>query len=148
VSGVLDPKMFGPGTLDPAMKRRSIYFQIKRSQLPPMMITFDAPDTLQSMGQRSSTTVAPQSLLLMNNDQVRAAAKAWAKQLDTLPEPQALARAYASALGRPPKSFEIQMTQEFLRKQAEGYQAAGRSEQALVDFCQLLFGLNEFLYVD
>jgi hypothetical protein len=148
VSGLLDPKMFGPGTLDPAMKRRSIYFQIKRSQLPPMMVTFDAPDTLQSMGQRSSTTVAPQSLLLMNNPQIREAARTWAKQLDALPEPQALTRAYMAALGRPPRTFEIQMTKLFLRKQAEGYQAVGRSEQAMVDFCQLLFGLNEFLYVD
>jgi hypothetical protein len=33
VTGALDAKMFGPGTLDPTMKRRSIYFQIKRSQL-------------------------------------------------------------------------------------------------------------------
>ncbi|MEI9895427.1 MAG: DUF1553 domain-containing protein [Chthoniobacter sp.] len=81
VSGQIDPTMFGPGTLDPAMKRRAIYFQIKRSQLPPMMIAFDGPDTLQSMGQRSSTTVAPQSLLLMNNTLVREAARAWVKAI-------------------------------------------------------------------
>ena len=81
VSGTLDETMFGPGTLDQAMKRRSIYFQIKRSQFPPMLTAFDAPDTLQSMGLRPSTTVAPQSLLLMNNPQIRAAARAWAARL-------------------------------------------------------------------
>ncbi len=35
VSGQLDLKMFGPGTLDQNMKRRSIYFFIKRSHAGP-----------------------------------------------------------------------------------------------------------------
>jgi len=148
VSGQLDEKMFGPGTLDPAMKRRAIYFQIKRSQLPPMMVAFDAPDTLQSMGLRPSTTVAPQSLLLMNNPLVRDAAKAWAKALISLPEPQAVEQAYRAALGRAPTTMEMELTRQFMHKQAAGYEAVGRSEPALADFCQMLFGLNEFLYVD
>jgi mono/diheme cytochrome c family protein len=148
VSGVLDRQMFGPGMLDAAMPRRSIYFQIKRSQLPAMMVTFDAPDTLQSMGQRGSTTVAPQSLLLLNNPQVRAAAKTWARNLSALTEAESLAQAYTAALGRPPKDIEIKLSLDFLRKQAAEYQAAGRSEQAWVNFCQMLFGLNEFLYID
>jgi cytochrome c553 len=150
VSGQLDTKMFGPGTLDAAMKRRSIYFQIKRSQLPPMMITFDAPDTLQSMGQRGSTTVAPQSLLLMNNEQVRSAAKAWAKQLTAgSQEPHdTIAKAYATALGRAPSPAELASVDQFLAPQTKSYEATGKPETAWGDFCQLLFGLNEFLYVD
>ena len=112
--------MFGPGTLDSAMKRRSIYFQIKRSQLPPMMIAFDGPDTLQSMGLRSSTTVAPQSLLLMNNALVRDAAKAWAKQLGlTTDTRQAVEQAYKEALGRPPTEGEIHVAFSFLRAQGK-----------------------------
>ena len=82
------------------MKRRAIYFQIKRSQLPPMLTAFDEPDTLQSMGLRPSTTVAPQSLLLMNNPLIRGAAKAWAKQLESLPLHEAVKTAYKTALGR------------------------------------------------
>ena len=74
VSGTLDPTMFGPGTLDEAMRRRSIYFTVKRSQLIPMMILFDAPDGLAGSASRPSTTVAPQSLLLMNNPHVRGCA--------------------------------------------------------------------------
>ncbi len=151
VSGVLDAKMFGAGTLDPAMKRRSIYFQIKRSQLPPMMVTFDAPDTLQSMGQRGSTTVAPQALLLMNNEQIRGAAKTWAKQLAPLPAEQAVARAFSTALGRAPRNDELASVTEFLRTQTESYQATDKTdaaELARADFCQMTFGLNEFLYVE
>ncbi len=151
VSGVLDPKMFGPGTLDNAMQRRSIYFQIKRSQLPPMMTTFDGPDTLQSTGLRSSTTVAPQALLLLNNQSVRGAARAWAAKLAKEPTEQAVARAYVAAAGRPPASEELADVSAFLRAQTESYQTAGKAnagELALADFCQSLFGLNEFLYVD
>jgi len=151
VSGVLDPKMFGPGTLDNAMQRRSIYFQIKRSQLPPMMTTFDGPDTLQSTGLRSSTTVAPQALLLLNNQSVRGAARAWAAKLAKAPTEQAVARAYVAASGRPPASEELADVSAFLRAQTESYQTAGKAnagELALADFCQSLFGLNEFLYVD
>ena len=59
VSGRLDSSMFGPGTLDPNMRRRSIYFFIKRSQLIPSMMLFDWPEHLVGIGQRASTTTAP-----------------------------------------------------------------------------------------
>ena len=148
VSGLLDTTMYGPGTLDTEMKRRAIYFQIKRSQLPPMLNAFDGPDTLQSVGLRSSTTVAPQSLLLMNNTLVREAAKAWAKKLDPTLGPAAVVQAYEEALGREPKPAEVQMASQFLQKQGAAYGEGDRSERAFTDFCQMLFGLNEFLYVD
>lgn len=48
-SGQLDQAMFGPGTLDESMRRRSIYFTVKRSQMVPMLQVFDWPDTLTSM---------------------------------------------------------------------------------------------------
>ncbi|MBI3118695.1 MAG: PSD1 domain-containing protein, partial [Candidatus Hydrogenedentes bacterium] len=80
VSGMLDETMFGPGTLDAAQTRRSIYFMVKRSKLIPMMMLFDAPDTTQSLGARATTTIAPQALLLMNNVEVRKWAEAFAKR--------------------------------------------------------------------
>ena len=151
VTGTLDRTMFGPGTLDSAMKRRSIYFQLKRSQLPPMLATFDAPDTLQSMGQRASTTVAPQALLLMNNAQIRAAVRDWAKALAATPIESALTNAYLTALGRPPADDERAVAASFLTTQTASYKAAGKadSEQlALADLCQSLVSVNEFVYVD
>ncbi|MEZ0257048.1 MAG: DUF1553 domain-containing protein, partial [Chthoniobacter sp.] len=147
VSGLLDPTMFGPGTLDTAMKRRAIYFQIKRSALPPMMIAFDAPDTLQSLGQRSSTTVAPQSLLLMNNPLVREAAKSLAKRAGSIPSANSVRQVYLQVLNRDPTPAEAQMAFQFLVAQGAKYGEGDHSESAFVDFCQMLFGLNEFLYV-
>ena len=61
-SGPLDETMFGPGTLDEGQRRRSIYFTIKRSQLIPLMVLFDAPEPLQGVAARPSTTIAPQAL--------------------------------------------------------------------------------------
>jgi hypothetical protein len=133
------------------MKRRSIYFQIKRSQLPPMMITFDAPDTLGSLGLRSSTTVAPQALLLMNNEHIRAAVRSWAKVLAPLSVEDAVRHAYLATLSRPAADDEIATAVGFICAQADSYKAGGKSdaaELALADFCQSLLSLNEFVYVD
>jgi hypothetical protein len=148
VSGQLDETMFGPGTLDPAMKRRAIYFQIKRSQLPSMLISFDEPDTLQSMGLRPSTTVAPQSLLLMNNPLVRGAARAWAQQLSSLQLRDAINTAYKTALGREARDVDIAVAAHFLQQQTGTPVGAPILNADLTDLCQTLFCLNEFLYVD
>ncbi len=78
---LLDERMYGPGSLDETHRRRSIYFTVKRSQLVPMMQVFDAPEALSSMGDRPSTTIAPQALLLMNNPNVRQTAQAFARRL-------------------------------------------------------------------
>src|SRR5262249_5541748 len=70
ISGELDERMFGPGTLEET-KRRSIYFFVKRSRLVPTLQVFDAPDTLQGLPVRAATIVAPQALLLLNSPRVR-----------------------------------------------------------------------------
>ena len=45
VSGLIDRRMHGSGTLDEGMKRRSIYFSVKRSKLIPCLLyTSDAAD--------------------------------------------------------------------------------------------------------
>src|SRR4030095_13609164 len=99
VSGVLDTNMFGPGTLDEASKRRSIYFTVKRSQLIPSMQCLDAPEPLVSQGTRPTTTVAPQALMLMNSPPLHSWAGSFAARLADGGEKPALAvlRAYALA---------------------------------------------------
>src|SRR5262249_26440286 len=86
VSGVLDTSMFGPGTLDPASRRRSIYFTVKRSRMIAALQAFDAPEPLVSQGARPTTTVAPQALWLMNSSHVRAWAGAFAKRFCPVPD--------------------------------------------------------------
>ncbi len=154
VSGLLDRTPGGPGSLDEAMNRRSLYFTVKRSHLIPTMTLFDAPDALQGIGRRPATTVAPQALALLNNPRVREAAHAFARRARPDPStPPALAvdRAYRLALARPPEADELADALDFLKSQAEAYRAGSQGDaeaSALADFCQALLGLNEFVYVE
>jgi hypothetical protein len=144
VGGLLDPTPFGPGSLSDGMTRRSIYFTMKRSRLIPALTVFDAPDGTTGVGERSSTTVAPQALHLMNNPQVRAAAKGLARRaLPAGDDAAVVARAYQLALGRVPSAAESADAAAFLR----GTTGPAR-ESAAADFCQVLFCLNEFLYAE
>jgi len=144
VGGILDSTPFGPGSLNDGMTRRSIYFTMKRSRLIPALTVFDAPDGTAGVGERPSTTVAPQALHLMNNPQVRAAAKGLAKRsLSAGDDAAVVRRAYRLALGRAPTAGEQADAAAFLR----GTTGPAR-EAAAADFCQVLFCLNEFLYAE
>lgn len=151
---LLDERMYGPGSLDESHRRRAIYFTVKRSKLVPMMQVFDAPEALSSIGDRPSTTIAPQALLLLNNPNVRQCARAFARRL--LPSwdqsPQAACReGYRLALGREPEPEELTDSAAFIAAQLHLHESALKSnavEMALLDFCQVLLCLNEFVYVD
>jgi hypothetical protein len=148
VSGRLNPKMYGPSVKvripgdaivtrskddypkniqeGPETWRRSVYVFIKRSVMVPFFEVNDAPGASASCGRRARTTVAPQALTLLNDPFVRESAKAFAARAGTHE------RAFVLALGRTPASVELE--------------TAKRLE--LVDFCHVLFTLNEFVYVD
>jgi len=154
VSGSLDETMFGAGTLDLGMKRRSLYFTIKRSKLISLMTLFDGPDTLQSLPRRATTVVAPQAMALMNNPHIRTAAQVFAQRV--LKESNndvraAIQRAYALALSRTPDADELDSSVAFVTAQSADYKQAGKGnaqELALTNLTQLLVSLNEFSYVE
>lgn len=155
VSGLLDEKLYGPGTLDENMTRRSVYFFIKRSKLIPSMMLFDWPEHLVSIGQRATTTTAPQALWLMNSPLARKSAERFAAQMQQIEQDSdraaAIELAFQTAFGRNPRSAERQQTEAFLTRQTGVYQQAKNSkpeQAAWTDFCQVLLGMNEFVYVD
>jgi len=151
VSGQLDTTMFGPGSLDQNMKRRSVYFFIKRSQLIPMMMLFDWPEHLVSIGNRTSTTIAPQALMFLNSPQGRQYAQAFASTLPADDMPQAVTSAYRIAFGRVPSDRELNLAVAFVKQQSDVYKSAGSNDgdqRALTDLCQTIFGMNEFVYVE
>ena len=148
ISGQLDRTMFGPGTLDEANRRRSIYFFLKRSRLVPIMQVFDQPEPLVSQGSRPSTTVAPQALLFMNNPQVVRWADALAERLEQEDSGEAAVNTlYELALNRSPTPGERARSLGFLEAQAEAYGGNEGRRLALADLCQVIFGLNEFVYL-
>jgi hypothetical protein len=138
VSGVLDKTMFGPGTRDENSKRRSIYFNIKRSQLIGSMVAFDQPEPLVSQGARPTTTVAPQALILMNSPQARQWADGLAKRVSGAGDAaKQIAMTYRLCFHREPKAAELATGLDFLNSGA-----------SLADFCQVVMSLNEFVYVN
>ena len=141
VSGLLDPKRFGPGTLDQSMRRRSVYFTIKRSQLTSAMLVFDWPEHLVSIGQRASTTIAPQALYFLNSPQARKYATGLASRATDIQQ------AYTIAFNRPANAREEAAAKDFLLHQAKYYPSNQSQQQAFVDFCQALLASNEFLYL-
>jgi mono/diheme cytochrome c family protein len=151
LSGRLDSSMFGPGTFDPNMKRRSVYFFIKRSQLIPSMMLFDWPEHLVGIGQRASTTTAPQALLLLNSRLGRESAAGLASRIhDELGPEGPICRAYKLALGRDPSPEERRLALDFLACQRSTYGAQNKPDPArcaLVDFCQALLSISECLYI-
>ncbi len=154
VGGQLDDSMFGPSTLDPDMKRRSIYFMVKRSRLVPMMTVFDAPDATVGIDRRTCTTIAPQALLVINNPNVRASAVALAGRMcpDAAANLSAAVRTgFMLTVSRPPSEGELNGALAFLDTQAKSYAATGDpapAQTAMADFAQVLLGLNEFVYIE
>lgn len=142
----------------PETRRRTIYMFHKRVSQYPLMQAFDAPDAQVSCGRRMNTTVAPQALAILNDPFVRLRAGELARRLETEAGSEISAqvrRAYQLCLGREPDPGESASTGAFLAQQivARAERETKRSKAelqrlALTDFCQTLFGLNEFIYVD
>lgn len=152
VSGRLDRKMFGKGSLDQKTTRRSIYLTVKRGQLIPILQLFDAPDAMQGVGQRNQSTVAPQALAMLNSPFVRELASQFAKRIrpDTKTSlDAAVTSGYRLALSRTPDKAERETMLAFIQKQVLSRKGQANAEELAVrDFCQLLFCCNEFVYVD
>ena len=143
---------YGPGTLDGNSPRRSVYLTLKRSEMVPLLQLFDAPESIQSIGERSTTTAATQALALMNAPFVRQRAEKLSQRVNPTKNgslAQVIEEAYQITLSRLPSGIERQRMQAFIEKQAKSYSPTPKAlELALTDFCQVLLCLNEFVYVD
>lgn len=144
VSGTLDKTMYGAGTLDETMRRRSIYFTVKRSQLVSSMQLFDWPDALTSMESRAVTTTPLQALVFMNDPQFRQMAEGFAQRI--VGEKDWLGAAYAIAYGRTPSENERRLGTAFVQKQLQSHN--GDLRKTMSDFCAALMSANEFIYVE
>jgi mono/diheme cytochrome c family protein len=144
VGGLLDGTMYGEGTLNEGMRRRSIYFQVKRSQVVPVMQLFDWPDTLTSLGRRAVTTTPSQALVFINNPNMRQIAEGFAKRIAS--EEDQIGAAYLIAYGRLPTDEERVVVDAFMHRQEESH--GGDQRKALSDFCAALMSANEFIYIE
>jgi hypothetical protein len=130
--------------------RRSVYVFSKRGLLPPLLTTFDLPDTTLPSCQRDVTTVPTQSLALLNNPFVHEQSAALAKRVGRDIEPkEQVRRAWRLALGRSPRQSELDAALAHLERQAARFAARPDPKlDALASLCHVLLNTNEFLYVD
>jgi hypothetical protein len=159
VAGMLDTKMYGPGTLDVKSPRRSVYLTIKRSQPVSLLQVFDQPEPVLSVGARGTATVPTQALTMMNSPFVRMAAEGLATRareavgIGSAPAGAAgesvIDYCFTVALSRKPRPAELARFTSLLaaRQQAAGTDPK-RQDAALADICHLMLCLNEFVYVD
>jgi hypothetical protein len=142
----------------PENQRRSVYMFHKRVIPYPLLAAFDRPDSLQSCSRRDATTVAPQALALLNDPFVRLRSLDFAERLIAEAKDDnaaAIARAFQLSYGRGPSTTEQAAAAEFvsvqikLRSERDNKAAPPEIRRlVLADFCQALFGLNEFLFID
>jgi mono/diheme cytochrome c family protein len=129
----------GKSDEDPSTWRRSIYVYSKRSIRYPMFEAYDQPNLVNTCDRRNRSTIAPQALLLMNNNFVFVQSKYFAERLraDAGADPNAqVTRAFELALGRAPSASEKTAASAYIRSGAD----------RLPEFCRALFNLNEFVY--
>lgn len=135
---------------------RSIYLPLIRDQIPEFLSVFDFPDASLVNGDRDTTNVPSQSLFLMNNPQVQAAADAFAQRVaafDGGPQ-ERLSHAYQLAFGREPTPQEKQAIAHFWTRfpqemmRGNGIPKDKISGAALSAFCQGLFASAEFRYLN
>ncbi|MEI6771950.1 MAG: PSD1 and planctomycete cytochrome C domain-containing protein [Planctomycetota bacterium] len=144
VSGNLDLKVGGPSvSFFTGKNRRAVYGYIDRLDFPSLLATFDIPNPASSSVERTSTTVAPQALYLMNGPFVREAAKK-VLNLNTIKEiksaDQKADAIMLAVLGRKPTAKEKLQMINFVM---------GHNENEIwLDLTHGLFLTNEFAFVD
>jgi hypothetical protein len=175
VSGRLDPTMFGPavpihltefmdgrgrpatsGPLD-GEGRRSIYVEVRRNFVSPMMRAFDTPVPHSTVGRRTISNVPAQSLILLNDPFVLGQARIWAQRVLASGERASTDRIrdlYLMSFGRPPEASEQAEALAFLERQAASYRsepataAAAVDERVWADLCHVLWNVKEFVFIN
>ncbi len=179
VSGELDLKAGGPFVPTKTDKqgqvivdekqagafRRSIYLQQRRTAPVNFLSTFDGPAHNPVCVQRVSSTVALQSLSLLNSEFVYLRSRALAKRLmgSAAFRPlrsgddearrsglkPALLYTFELAYNRAPTNDELSAAEDFVREQSAIYKDQSDADvRVWTDLCQMLLASNAFLYVD
>jgi hypothetical protein len=94
--------------------------------LVPVFEAFDYNNTATPLSERPVTTVAPQALMLLNDEFMRAQAKAFANRLkledqETAPVEQQIERGFQLAVGRSPSRAERRVARAFLADQERAF---------------------------
>jgi cytochrome c553 len=145
-AGRLDRSMGGPAFADMKVNRRSLYLQTARWDRSNFATLFDAANPDASEEKRNVSTVAPQSLFVLNHEFVLKQAGEFAHRLarDVPDDEQARIQcAFQLLFARPATDDETRIAKRILNEVGkEGRAAAWR------DLAHVLFCSNELIYLD
>ncbi len=138
--------------------RRSLYLPVVRNNVYDLFQLLDYPDAAIPSGDRATTTVAPQALLMMNSEFVMQTADRLADSLlAATSDPASRVREmWLRAYGRPATDAEVADTlaylgrlQQALTQQGERAGGAGVpvERQAWQVLCHTTLAANEFIYL-
>lgn len=142
--------------------RRSVYVQARRSRPLSVMEPFDLPRMEPNCTARNTSTVSPQSLLMMNSGFILTRSQDFARRLRRLAGDDVAAQvrlAWKIAFAAAPSDEDVAQATAFINDQTE-YFAAHRppdsdaedqlapEDEALASFCHALLSSNRFLYID
>ncbi len=155
VSGLLDPKQFGPSASDKA-NRPSIYLPVLRNVEEPFLSVFDPPSTQSTQGRRDISQVPAQALVLLNGDLARRCSEALARSLladAELPDAKARVRhLFLRSLSRPPTAEELAASIAWLDGEAARRgidpSAAAAAVPLWQDLAHAVLNLEEFIHVN
>ena len=119
--------------------RRSIYLEVRRNFLTPMLLAFDYPLPTTTVGRRLVSTVPTQALVMMNNEFVAGEAAKWAARAEAeFHDPgERLTAMFVRAFARPPEPAERRRIEAFLQ-QANGTWA---------EVAHVLINRKEFIFL-
>jgi hypothetical protein len=136
-------------------RRRSVYLPVVRSAVYDVLAAFDFADPSTATGRRSSTTVAPQALFMMNSPLMLAESRAMAESILRRPgaDEQHVEQAYLRAYGRPPEPREAERALRFVSAYqsdvaGHGVDATEARLRAWQALCRVILSSNEFVYVE
>jgi hypothetical protein len=144
--------------------RRSIYVQVRRSKPVTVLDTFDSPSMVPHCEMRVQTTVAPQSLLLMNDTFILENARRLADRLAIEHPgdlPAQIQRAWELLYHSAAPESDVARCVAYLDEQRKSLAAYHEKnppakeapkpnvpQEALASLCQILLSSNRFLYVE
>ncbi len=142
--------------------RRTLYLNVRRNFLTPLLLAFDFPQPFSTMGRRSTSNVPAQALVMTNNPLVLDQARIWSERLSrlALSDAERVDRMYLEAFTRHPSAAERETALEFISSQstppagpagadpaAQSGSAAQPAPDRWTELARVLLSMKEFVYV-
>lgn len=129
--------------------RRSVYTAAFRNVRHPLFEVFDFADINQPIAQRTTSTIAPQALYLMNHPQVIELARQAAGSVQAAGSlTQGIRLAYQQSLSRLPKPKEEALALDYLEASLSGNAGDHERLDAWARLIQTLWATPEFRFVE